>query len=76
MRRATTRVTPVYDSSGAVAAFSPSGTFERCTTWRSVNSASPHGPFSTQMPLHLKPPNGWCGASARWLLTHAVPHSS
>ena len=56
--------------------FSPSAAFERCTTWNSENSARPHGPFSTPMPLHLKPPKGCWGARARCVFTQAVPHSS
>src|SRR5207248_1691165 len=40
-----------------------------------VLELSPQGPFSTPMPLHLAPPKGWWGASARWVFTQAVPHS-
>ena len=49
---------------------------DRWTVWISVNSARPQGPFSTPMPLHLKPPKGNCGPRARWTLTQAVPASS
>src|SRR5690606_36546453 len=49
---------------------------ERWTTCSSVNPYRPHGPFSTPTPLHLNPPKGWWGASARWVFTQAVPHSS
>ena len=41
-----------------VTGLSPLAVRERCTAWISVNSASPHGPFSTPIPLHLKPPKG------------------
>ena len=33
----------------------------RCMAWMSVNSARPQGPFSTPIPLHLKPPKGYWG---------------
>ena len=58
-----------------VLALSPLTALERCTTWDSENSASPH-PFSTPRPLHLNPPKGCWGASAKCVLTQAVPHSS
>src|SRR3546814_2692643 len=52
----------------------PRQALERWTTWGSEKPRSPQVPFSTPMPLHLAPPKGWWGASARWVLTHAVPH--
>src|SRR3546814_14525872 len=51
----------------------PRQALERWTTWGSEKPRSPQVPFSTPMPLHLAPPKGWWGASARWVLTHAVP---
>jgi hypothetical protein len=43
--------------------------------WRaciSMKLRRPHGPFSTPMPLHFAPPNGWWGARAAWVLTQVL----
>ena len=48
----------------------------RWTTWLSMNASSPGTPFSTPMPLHFMPANGWRGPTEPWPLIHAVPHSS
>ena len=79
-RRPSTRSSPAFDRCGHPR--SPLGhvgrrrqLLARYWTCSSVKPARPHGPFSTPIPLHLKPPKGWCGPRATWALTQAVPHS-